>query len=109
MVQPLQVLAGPAGASLLIRKRYIELNPVRAAMVMTPSHYRWINYRPSGLGAGQILHDTSSALSDGWGGTALKACGVSGLLRAQLDCKSSPTFVWRSWGEDADLRYAGAR
>jgi putative transposase len=30
--------------------RYIELNPVRAAMVDDPAHYRWTSYRHNGLG-----------------------------------------------------------
>lgn len=30
--------------------RYIELNPVRAAMVAAPAEYRWSSYRSNGLG-----------------------------------------------------------
>lgn len=30
--------------------RYIELNPVRAAMVDDPAHYRWSSYRANALG-----------------------------------------------------------
>ncbi len=30
--------------------RYIELNPVRAALVDDPAHYRWTSYRANGLG-----------------------------------------------------------
>lgn len=30
--------------------RYIELNPVRAAMVADPAAYRWSSYRANGLG-----------------------------------------------------------
>jgi len=30
--------------------RYIELNPVRAAMADDPTHYRWTSYRHNGLG-----------------------------------------------------------
>jgi putative transposase len=29
---------------------YIELNPVRAAMVDDPAHYRWSSYRHNALG-----------------------------------------------------------
>ena len=36
---------------LLLCQRYIELNPVRAAMVDDPAHYRWTSYRANGLGA----------------------------------------------------------
>ena len=35
---------------LLTCQRYIELNPVRAAMVEDPAHYRWTSYRSNGLG-----------------------------------------------------------
>ncbi len=35
---------------LLACQRYIELNPVRAAMVDDPAHYRWSSYRTNGLG-----------------------------------------------------------
>lgn len=35
---------------LLACHRYIELNPVRAAMVDDPAHYRWSSYRANGLG-----------------------------------------------------------
>lgn len=37
-------------AYLLTCQRYIELNPVRAAMVEDPAHYRWSSYRANGLG-----------------------------------------------------------
>ena len=30
--------------------RYIELNPVRAGMVMKPQDYRWSSYHANGLG-----------------------------------------------------------
>jgi putative transposase len=35
---------------LLACQRYIELNPVRAAMVDDPAHYRWSSYRHHALG-----------------------------------------------------------
>ena len=35
---------------LLTCQRYIELNPVRAAMVEDPAHYRWTSYRSNALG-----------------------------------------------------------
>ena len=35
--------------------RYIELNPVRAAMVEDPAHYRWTSYRANGLGQADEL------------------------------------------------------
>jgi putative transposase len=38
-------------AYLLRCKRYVELNPVRAAMVDAPEHYAWSSYRANALGA----------------------------------------------------------
>jgi len=35
---------------LLTCQRYIEMNPVRAAMVEDPAHYRWTSYRSHALG-----------------------------------------------------------
>jgi putative transposase len=35
---------------LLNCQRYIELNPVRAAMVEDPAHYRWTSYRANAFG-----------------------------------------------------------
>lgn len=40
----------PADTYLLTCQRHIELNPVRAAMVEDPAHYRWSSYRANGLG-----------------------------------------------------------
>ena len=49
--QPIQVfIAVQAETYLLACQRYIELNPVRAAMVEAPAHYRWTSYRANGLG-----------------------------------------------------------
>jgi putative transposase len=39
-----------ASTYLLTCQRYIELNPVRAAMVEDPAHYRWTSYRHNALG-----------------------------------------------------------
>lgn len=39
-----------ADTYLLSCQRYIELNPVRAAMVDDPAHYRWSSYRGNALG-----------------------------------------------------------
>ncbi len=35
---------------LLVCQRYIELNPVRAGIVVTPADYSWSSYRANGLG-----------------------------------------------------------
>jgi putative transposase len=39
-----------AATYLLACQRYIELNPVRAAMVDDPAHYRWTSYRANARG-----------------------------------------------------------
>jgi putative transposase len=39
-----------ADAYLLACMRYIEWNPVRAALVRNPGRYRWTSYRANGLG-----------------------------------------------------------
>lgn len=40
---------------LLDCMRTIELNPVRAAMVDDPAHYRWTSYRANALGQADAL------------------------------------------------------
>jgi putative transposase len=40
---------------LLTCHRYIELNPVRAAMVNHPAHYRWSSHRSNAYGSGMAL------------------------------------------------------
>jgi putative transposase len=42
-------------AYLLACMRYIELNPVRAAMCQDPAGYRWSSYRANGLGEASAL------------------------------------------------------
>ena len=44
-----------ADSYLMLCQRYIELNPVRAAMVDDPAHYRWSSYRANGLGQADPL------------------------------------------------------
>jgi putative transposase len=70
---------------LLICQRYIELNPVRAAMVKDPAHYRWTSYPANALGqrdARVTPHPLYRALgrSDKERQAAYRA-----LFRAQLD------------------------
>lgn len=54
-----------ADSYLLLCQRYIELNPVRAAMVADPMHYRWSSYHANALGLPDPLltpHSTYKAL-----------------------------------------------
>ena len=74
-----------ADTYLLTCQRYIELNPVRAAMVDDPAHYRWTSYRHNALGAADsritphVLYQ-ALGLTDKSRQTAYRA-----LFRAQLD------------------------
>jgi REP-associated tyrosine transposase len=66
-------------------QRYIELNPVRAAMVSDPAHYRWSSYRLRGLGQPDALlspHPTYTA----FGRTAAeRQSAYRALFRQALD------------------------
>ena len=70
---------------LLTCQRYIELNPVRAAMVEDPAHYRWSSYRANGLGQPDVRltpHELYYAL--GPNGQKRQAA-YRALFRAHLD------------------------
>ena len=59
---------------LLACQRYIELNPVRAAMVDDPAHYRWTSYRHNALGqASSYLTPHPRYLAIGRGDTQREA------------------------------------
>jgi putative transposase len=70
---------------LLVCQRYIELNPVRAAMVDDPAHYRWTSYRASGLGQEDLMltcHPIYLALG---GDGEKRRASYRALFRAHLD------------------------
>ena len=70
---------------LLACQRYIELNPVRAAMVDDPAHYRWSSYRANGLGLADTLltpHALYRSLGDG---DKERRSAYRALFRGQLD------------------------
>lgn len=70
---------------LLACQRYIELNPVRAAMVEDPAHYRWTSYRANGLGQPNARL-TRHPLYQRLGRTdEERQAHYRGLFRAQLD------------------------
>lgn len=60
-----------AGTYLLTYQRYIEFNPVRAAIVDDPAHDRWTSYRANALGQADTrltshsLHSLYRALGHG--------------------------------------------
>jgi putative transposase len=70
---------------LLTCQRYIELNPVRAAMVDDPAHYRWTSYRANGLGQPSTVltpHPLYLALGEG---DKARQGAYRALFRSQLD------------------------
>ena len=70
---------------LLSYQRYIELNPVRAAMVDDPAHYRWTSYRYNALGqANAYLTPHPIYLAHGNDEKARQAA-YRGLFRTHLD------------------------
>ena len=74
-----------ADTYLLTCQRYIELNPVRAAMVDDPAHYRWTSYRHNALGAsGSRIgpHGLYQALGQT---DKIRQTAYRALFRAQLD------------------------
>jgi len=74
-----------ADSYLLACMRYIELNPVRAAMVDDPAHYRWTSYRSNALGQSNerlTAHPVYNAL----GATIeRRQAAYRALFRASLD------------------------
>ncbi|MFM9886255.1 MAG: transposase [Burkholderiales bacterium] len=70
---------------LLRCQRYIELNPVRAAMVSDPAHYRWTSYRANALGVPDSLI-TAHALYLALGsGDKARQGAYRALFRSHLD------------------------
>jgi putative transposase len=77
-----------ADTYLLLCQRYIELNPVRAAMVDDPAHYRWSSYRANGLGEADPLlspHEVYSSLGQG---EEERRQAYRALFRAELDAEA---------------------
>ena len=75
-------------AHLLTCMRYIELNPVRAAMVRSPAHYRWSSYRANGQGKTDSLI-TPHALYKKLGRTrAARLTAYKALFKDHLDAET---------------------
>ena len=73
---------------LLSCQRYIELNPVRAAMVDDPAHYRWTSYRYHALGQANpylVPHPLYLALGRD---SKERQAAYRELFRVQLDSKA---------------------
>ena len=74
-----------ADSYLLTCQRYIELNPVRAAMVDDPAHYRWSSYRHNALGQSDrhlTPHPLYMAIAPS---DKARQAGYRALFRAALD------------------------
>jgi putative transposase len=70
---------------LLLCQRYIELNPVRAAMVDDPAHYRWSSYRHNALGQAEPRL-SPHVLYQALGSTEKeRQSAYRGLFRTELD------------------------
>ena len=70
---------------LLTCQRYIELNPVRAAMVDDPAHYRWTSHRHNALGQADC-HITPHPLYTAMGATGkARQAAYRKLFRAAPD------------------------
>jgi putative transposase len=77
-----------AESYLLICQQYIEPNPVRAAIVDDPAHYRWTSYRHNALGqANPYLTLHVLYLAIGRDNTERQAA-YRELFRTQLDSKA---------------------
>ncbi len=70
---------------LLACMRYIELNPVRAAMVDDPAHYRWTSYRRNGLGEANPLIEPDPLYVALGEDAAARQSAYRALFRAHLD------------------------
>lgn len=74
-----------AATYLLSCMRYIELNPVRAAMVEDPAHYRWTSYRANALGQADALISPHPLYLSLGGSEAKRQAAYRALFRYQLD------------------------
>ncbi len=70
---------------LLTCMRYIELNPVRAAMVKSPSAYRWSSYGANGLGKDNDLIRTHGLYKSLGRTVLLRTQAYRELFKAQVD------------------------
>ena len=70
---------------LLLCQRYIELNPVRAAMVDDPARDRWSSYRANGLGQPDPLLTPHPVYSGLGPTTAERLANYRALFRTELD------------------------
>lgn len=70
---------------LLTCMRYIELNPVRAAMVVHPGEYRWSSYRANAQGEADMLISPHSGYVSLGSDLAARLAAYRELFRFELD------------------------
>ena len=81
-----------AEAYLLTCSRYIELNPVRAQMVIQPQDYHWSSYRHHALNEGGAWL-TDHPVYTGLGATtATRAAAYQALFKTELDAEDLKTI-----------------
>ena len=74
-----------ANSYLFTCMRYIELNPVRAAMVDDPAHYRWSSYRANALGQTDSRIATHPLYRGLGAGDKSRQSAYGALFRSELD------------------------
>jgi putative transposase len=74
-----------ADTYLLSCMRYIELNPVRAAMVDDPAHYRWTSYKANALGQASSLLTPHPVYQQLGSSDKTRQSAYRALFRSQLD------------------------
>lgn len=100
-------------AYLLACMRYIELNPVRAALVATPAAHRWSSYRANALGADDQLvapHAVYLALANDAGRRQeryARWCEQAPARDEQDAIRAATRFEW-VLGDETFSRYAEA-
>lgn len=72
---------------LLVCQRYIELNPVRAGMVVTPGDYVWSSYRANGFGQPMKLWTPHRIYRELGATTAKRTAAYRELFKGQLDAE----------------------
>jgi putative transposase len=74
-----------ADTYLLTCMRYIELNPVRAAMVDDPAHYRWTSYKTNALGQASALITSHTVYQQLGSSDKTRQAAYRALFRSELD------------------------
>lgn len=74
-----------ADTYLLLCQRYIELNPVRAAMVTDPANYRWSSYQANGLGQLDPLVEPHPLYTSLGNNESERLSNYRGLFQSELD------------------------